>query len=40
MIIVNQAAWAVFVVSIFFSKFGNVKLGAEGSRPEYNNASW
>ena len=38
--VIHQAAWAVFVVSLFFSKFGDVKLGLEGSTPEYNNASW
>ena len=38
--VLHQAAWAVFVVSLFFSKFGDVKLGLEGSTPEYNNASW
>ena len=40
LIIDSQAAWAIFVVSLFFSKFGNVKLGSEESSPEYNNASW
>ena len=36
----DQAAWAVFVVSLYFSKFADVKLGSEESTPEYNNASW
>ena len=30
----------MFVVYLFFSKYGNVRLGPDGSRPQYNDASW
>ena len=36
----SQDAWAVFIIYLFFSKYGSVRLGPEGSTPEYNDASW
>jgi len=36
----SQDVWFFFVVYIFFSRFGYLKLGTESSVPEYSNSSW
>jgi len=36
----SQDVWAAFIVVIYFSKYGNIKLGKDDSVPEYNNATW
>lgn len=30
----------MFVVYIYFSKYGNIRLGNDDSRPEYNDLTW
>ena len=35
-----MTAFVVFVVFIAFSKYGNIRLGPDDSRPEHSNASW
>eukprot|EP00088_Acartia_fossae_P056450 TRINITY_DN6574_c0_g1_i10.p1 TRINITY_DN6574_c0_g1~~TRINITY_DN6574_c0_g1_i10.p1 ORF type:complete len:871 (-),score=132.30 TRINITY_DN6574_c0_g1_i10:960-3572(-) len=36
----SQDIWAVFIIIICFSKYGNIKLGKDDSVPEYNDATW
>jgi len=36
----SQDVWAVFIIIVYLSKYGNIKLGPDGSKPEYNDASW
>jgi len=35
-----QDGWALFVGYLYFSKYGNIRLGREDSRPEYNDLTW
>ena len=32
--------WAVFLLYVAFSKYGNIKLGKAHEKPEFNNISW
>ena len=32
--------WAVFLIYVAFSKYGNIKLGKAHEKPEFNNISW
>ncbi len=34
------SAWVVFLVIVYFSEYGNMKLGGDKERPEYNFLSW
>ena len=36
----SQKVWLVFVAVIYFSKYSNIKIGPEDSKPEYNDATW
>jgi choline-glycine betaine transporter len=36
----SQDAWAVFIMIAYLSKYSNIKLGPNDSKPEYNDASW
>lgn len=36
----SQQLWVLFLVILFFSKLGSLKLGKEGDDPEYPAASW
>ena len=36
----SQDAWAVFIIIVYLSKYSNIKLGPDDSKPEYNDASW
>ena len=33
-------AWLVFVVAVYFSKYGNLKLGKPDEKPEFSDLSW
>ena len=35
-----MTAFVIFVICIAFSKYGNIRLGPDDSRPEHSNASW
>lgn len=35
-----QDLWAIFLVVVYFSKYGNMKLGKPDDKPEYNSATW
>ena len=35
-----QDAWMLFLIYLAFSKFSQVKLGADDSIPEFNNITW
>jgi len=35
-----QNGWILFVVYLYFSKYSNIRLGPEDSRPEYSDVSW
>ena len=35
-----QDAWMLFLIYLAFSKFSQVKLGADDSVPEFNNITW
>jgi len=35
-----QDGWALFVIYLYFSKYGNIKLGREDSVPEYPDLTW
>ncbi len=32
--------FVIFAIVLAFSKYGNIKLGPDDSKPEYSNASW
>ena len=36
----KQNAWAVFLLYVAASKYGNIKLGKAHEKPEFNNISW
>eukprot|EP00116_Pleurobrachia_bachei_P001104 sb/3461366/ len=36
----SQDVWALVIIVIYFSKYGNMKLGKDDEEPEYNDASW
>lgn len=38
--LVAMFSFVVFVVVLAFSKYGNIKLGADDSKPEYSTTSW
>ncbi|MDD9208226.1 BCCT family transporter [Georgenia sp. 10Sc9-8] len=38
--IMGVSLWLAFLLFLAFSRFGNVRLGDEDSRPEYTNVSW
>ena len=38
--IMGVSLWLIFLLFLAFSRFGNVRLGDEDSRPEYTNVSW
>ncbi len=35
-----MSAFVVFCIYLLFSKYGNIKLGSDDSKPEYSNISW
>ena len=35
-----QNGWIIFILIVYNSKYGNIKLGPDKSAPEYNNATW
>jgi len=36
----SQDIWAIFIIVVYLSKYGKIKLGPDDSEPEYNDASW
>ena len=40
MYIGTQDAWAVFVIVLYFSKYGNMKLGKPDEKPEFKDATY
>jgi choline-glycine betaine transporter len=36
----SQDFWALVIIIIYFSKYGNMKLGKDDEEPEYNDATW
>ncbi|RMX43654.1 hypothetical protein pdam_00016947 [Pocillopora damicornis] len=40
MYIDTQDAWAVFIIVLHFSKYGNMKLGKPNEKPEFNDATY
>ncbi|BBG03362.1 MULTISPECIES: BCCT family transporter [Pseudonocardia] len=38
--VIGVTAWLVFLIWAAFSRYGNLKLGAEGDKPEFTNLSW
>ncbi len=38
--ILGVTCWVLFLIWVAFSKYGNLRLGKEGDRPEYSNVSW
>lgn len=40
MYIGTQDAWAVFIIVLYFSKYGNMKLGKPDEKPEFKDASY
>ena len=38
--LVSMLIFVVFAIILAFSKYGNLKLGPDDSKPEYSNASW
>ncbi|XP_063675063.1 uncharacterized transporter Mb0941-like [Bolinopsis microptera] len=36
----SQDVWALVIIAIYFSKYGNMKLGQDDEVPEYNDATW
>ena len=36
----SQDIWAVFAIVLYFSKYGNIKLGKPDDKPEYNDVTW
>ena len=35
-----QKFWILFVLVIYLSKYSDIKIGPEDSKPEYNDATW
>lgn len=40
MYIGTQDAWAVFIIALYFSKYGSMKLGKPDEKPEFKDASY
>ena len=40
MYIGTQDMWSVFIVVLYFSKYGNMKLGRDDEKPEFSDASY
>lgn len=40
MYIGTQDAWAVFIIALYFSKYGKMKLGKPDEKPEFNDATY
>ena len=40
MYIGTQDAWAVFIIVLYFSKYGNMKLGKPDEKPEFKDATY
>lgn len=40
MYIGTQDAWAVFIIALYFSKYGKMKLGKPDEKPEFKDASY
>ena len=40
MYIGTQDVWAVFIIVLYFSKYGNMKLGKPDDKPEFNDLSY
>ncbi|MBZ2175388.1 BCCT family transporter [Schnuerera sp. xch1] len=38
--LISMLVFVIFSVILAFSKYGNIKLGSDDSKPEYSNASW
>ncbi|WMJ76834.1 MULTISPECIES: glycine betaine uptake BCCT transporter [unclassified Sedimentibacter] len=38
--LLSMLIFVIFAVALAFSKYGNIKLGADDSKPEYSTASW
>ncbi|SHD75988.1 glycine betaine uptake BCCT transporter [Schnuerera ultunensis] len=38
--LISMLLFVVFAIFLAFSKYGNIKLGPDDSKPEYSNASW
>ena len=40
MYIGTQNAWAVFIIALYFSKYGTMKLGKPDEKPEFKDATY
>lgn len=40
MYIGTQDAWAVFIIVLYFSKYGNMKLGKPDDKPDFSDATY
>ena len=40
MYIGTQDAWAVFIIALYFSKYGTMKLGKPDEKPEFKDATY
>lgn len=38
--IITQDAWFVFLIIVYFSKYGNIKLGKDDEEPEFSDVSY
>ena len=38
--LISMLIFVIFAIAIAFSKYGNIKLGPDDSKPEFSNASW
>ncbi len=38
--LISMLIFVIFAIVLAFSKYGNIKLGPDDSKPEYSNASW
>lgn len=38
--LISMLAFVIFAIAIAFSKYGNIKLGTDDSKPEYSTTSW
>lgn len=38
--IITQDAWFIFLIIVYFSKYGNMKLGKDDEEPEFSDVSY
>lgn len=37
---IAQTLWFIFLIAVMFSKYGNIKLGKDDDKPEFNALTW